>query len=123
MWVGRHLTGSVGGTLLVALVLGLNFYRLPVVVLLPGPAEDVLGQVRVTGRAQTYPSKGQLYLTSVGINDNVNFYGALLDLANHDVQVVPRDWLYPKGVSTQQVDLENAADMDLSKVTATVVAL
>ena len=119
----QRVTAGVGAALLVAVVFALNFYRLPVVALSPGPAEDVLSRIRVSGRMAVYDSKGSLYLTSVGIDDDVRFYEALLDLANHDVQVLPRADLYPQGESPQEIDRRNAVDMDDSKTNATVAAL
>jgi PDZ domain-containing protein len=108
---------------LVAVVLALNLYQLPVVALSPGPAEDVLSRTKVQGSAHVYDSGGKLYLTSVGIDDNVRFFEAILDLANRDVQLRPRRDVYPEGESTQRVNQQNAADMDQSKLLATVVAL
>jgi Lon-like protease len=107
---------------LVGLVFALNFYRLPVVALSPGPMEDVLARLKVEG-SRVYDSEGKLYLTSVGIDDNVRFYEALLDMANRDVQLVPRAQLYPEEQDSAEIDKENVALMDRSKETATVVAL
>jgi PDZ domain-containing protein len=59
----------------------------------------------------------------VGIDDDVRFYEALLDLANRDVQMVPRAELYPDGENPREVDQRNALEMDTSKTNATVVAL
>src|SRR6266496_219689 len=121
--VRQRLTAGVGAVVLVVVVLALNFYQLPVVALSPGPAEDVLSRVKVEGGTQVYDSKGRFYLTSVGIDDDVRFFEAILDLANRDVQLRPRRVVYPEGQSTQRVNQQNAADMDESKVLATVVAL
>jgi len=121
--VRQRVTAGVGAVILVAVVFALNFYRLPVVALSPGPTEDVLSRIKVRGRTPVYESKGQLYLTSVGIDDNVRFYEALLGLANPDVQMLPRDDLYPEGETPEDVDRRNAVDMDDSKLNATVVAL
>lgn len=121
--VRRWVLGGAGAVVLAAVVLTMNFYRLPVVALSPGPAEDVLSRIKVTGGTRVYDSKGKLFLTSVGIDDNVRFYQAILDLADPDVQLRPRAELFPKGQSTQQVDQQNATDMEESKQTAMVVAL
>jgi PDZ domain-containing protein len=121
--VRQRVTSGIGTVLLVGIVLALNFYRLPVVALSPGPVEDVLARVKVSGGTPVYESKGDLYLTSVGIDDDVRFYEALLDLANRDVQMLPRRDLYPDGESQQEIDRQNTIDMDTSKVNATVVAL
>ena len=117
----QRVIATVGVLALIGLVFALNFYRLPVVALSPGPMEDVLARLKVEG-SRVYDSEGKLYLTSVGIDDNVRFYEALLDMANRDVQLLPRAQLYPDEDSTQ-IDKENAALMDRSKETATVVAL
>ena len=119
----QRVTVGVGAVILVAVIFALNFYRLPVVALSPGPAEDILSRIKVRGRTAVYESKGQLYLTSVGIDDDVRFYEALLDLANDDVQMVPRADLYPEGESSEEINRRNAVDMDDSKLNATVVAL
>jgi Lon-like protease len=120
--VRQRVTVVVGVLALVGLVFALNFYRLPVVALSPGPMEDVLARLKVEG-SRVYDSEGKLYLTSVGIDDNVRFYEALLDMANRDVQLLPREQLYPPEQDSTEIDKENAVLMDRSKETATVVAL
>ena len=118
----QRVTAAVGVLALIGLVFALNFYRLPVVALSPGPMEDVLARLKVEG-SRVYDSEGKLYLTSVGIDDDVRFYEALLDMANRDVQLLPRAELYPGEKDSTEIDKENAALMDRSKETATVVAL
>ncbi|HEX3213601.1 MAG TPA: hypothetical protein VH016_13610, partial [Actinomycetota bacterium] len=118
----QRVIAAAGVLTLIGLVFALNFYRLPVVALSPGPMEDVLARLKVEG-SQVYDSEGKLYLTSVGIDDNVRFYEALLDMANHDVELLPRDVVYPDTQNDQEIDRENAELMDRSKETATVVAL
>ena len=118
----QRVTATVGVLALIGLVFALNFYRLPVVALSPGPMEDVLARLKVEG-SRVYDSEGKLYLTSVGIDDDVRFYEALLDMANRDVQLLPRAQLYPDNEDSTEIDKENVALMDRSKETATVVAL
>jgi PDZ domain-containing protein len=120
--VRRRVTAAAGVLALIGLVFAVNFYRLPVVALSPGPMEDVLARLKVEG-SRVYDSEGKLYLTSVGIDDDVRFYEALLDMANRDVQLVPRAELYPEDQESTEIDKENAALMDRSKETALVVAL
>ena len=91
----QRVIAVVGVVALIGLVFALNFYRLPVVALSPGPMEDVLARLKIEG-PRVYNSEGKLYLTSVGIDENVRFYEALLDMANRDVQIVPRAKLYPE---------------------------
>lgn len=119
----QRVTAGAGVTALVVLVFALNFYRLPVVALTPGPAEDVLTRIKIEGSTPVYDSKGKFYLTSVGIDDDVRFYEALLDLANRDVELRPRAELFPQGDGDEQVDRENVELMDESKTIAQVVAL
>jgi Lon-like protease len=120
--VRQRVTATVGVLALIGLVFALNFYRLPVVALSPGPMEDVLARLKVEG-SRVYDSEGKLYLTSVGIDDDVRFYEALLDMANRDVQLLPRAQLYPDTEDSSEIDKENVTLMDRSKETATVVAL
>jgi PDZ domain-containing protein len=120
--VRQRVIAGVGVLALIGLVFALNFYRLPVVALSPGPMEDVLARLKVEG-SRVYDSEGKLYLTSVGVDDNVRFYEALLDMANRDVELVPRAQLYPDEQDSSEIDRENLALMDRSKETATVVAL
>jgi PDZ domain-containing protein len=120
--LARRVLKGAGAVAVVALGIGLNFYQLPVVTLLPGPVEDVLPQVSVEG-AQTFDSDGRLYLTTVGVDDKVNFYEALLQFADQDVEVLPRELLYPSDRTDEEIDTLNAAEMDGSKLTATVVGL
>jgi Lon-like protease len=120
--VRRRVTAAVGVLALIGLVFAVNFYRLPVIALSPGPMEDVLARLKVEG-SRVYDSEGKLYLTSVGIDDDVRFYEALLDMANRDVQLLPRAELYPEGQDSTEIDKENVALMDRSKETASVVAL
>jgi PDZ domain-containing protein len=121
--VRQRITAVVGAVALVMVVFALNFYHLPVVALSPGPAENVLSRITIQGGTQVYDSKGSFYLTSVGIDTDVRFFEAMLDLANRDVSLRPRSEVYPQGESTQQVNQQNADDMDQSKVLAAVVAL
>ena len=118
----QRVTVVAGVLALIGLVFALNFYKLPVVALSPGPMEDVLARLKVEG-SRVYDSEGKLYLTSVGIDDNVRFYEALLDMANRDVQLLPRADLYPEEQDSTEIDKENAALMDRSKEAASVVAL
>jgi Lon-like protease len=120
--VRQRVIAGVAVLALIGLVFALNFYKLPVVALSPGPMEDVLARLKVEG-SPVYDSEGKLYLTSVGIDDNVRFYEALLDMANRDVELVPRADLYPDEQDSDEIDEENAVLMDMSKEAATVVAL
>jgi len=120
--VRQRVTAGVAVLALIGLVFALNFYTLPVVAISPGPTEDVLARLKVQG-SKVFDSEGKFYLTSVGIDDNVRFYEALLDMANHDIELLPREAVYPDQQDDEEIDRENAQLMDRSKETATVVAL
>jgi len=62
--VRQRVTAAVGVLALIGLVFAINFYRLPVIALSPGPMEDVLARLKVEG-SRVYDSEGKLYLTSV----------------------------------------------------------
>src|SRR3954469_5961381 len=68
----RGLTLTLSAVLVVVLGILTSVLPVPYVVLVPGPVTDTLGTigakpvVSATG-AQTYPTKGHLYLTTVGV--------------------------------------------------------
>jgi PDZ domain-containing protein len=98
-----------------------SMVRLPYVVLQPGPAKDVETLIHISGH-QTFPSRGQLLLTSVSYY-KPNLYqaiGAWLDPAE---SVVPERELLRPGQSREQEFQQALSDMDTSKIDAAVLAL
>ena len=94
---------------------------LPVFVLSPGPARDVVPLIRLDG-PQVYPPTGHYLLTTVAF-DEPNAYtalGAWLDPAR---SVVPEDEVLGPGGDREEFDRQSRLQMDSSQITAAVVAL
>jgi len=117
--------------IVIAAVMGL--VQVPYAVLSPGPITNTLGNgpegkplVTVAGTA-TYPTKGALDFTTVevlgGPTSPVNAWDWVWGHLDGARAVVPAEELFPKGVSSTQVDHENAAEMADSQQEAIAVAL
>lgn len=124
----RGLTLLLAALLAVGLTAGAAVARVPYVALGPGPAYNTLGAVdgtpviSVSGR-QTFPTTGELDLTTVGVQSSLTLGEALRDWVDKDLAVVPRDAIYPTGETDAQVDRENTAAMTGSQDNATTAAL
>jgi Lon-like protease len=121
-------------TLLVSLGLALIFGLLgglatvPYVALLPGPTFDTLGVVAgktvvdIEG-TQTYPTGGQLNMTTISVIDEVTVYGALGLWASGRSALIPREELFPPDMSVQQVEQQNQQLFQDSESKAETAAL
>ncbi|MFA9444412.1 PDZ domain-containing protein [Egicoccus sp. AB-alg6-2] len=92
------------------------------VALRPGPAEDVLRLVEVTG-ARAYGSTGELLLTTVAVDEELGLAEWLRASVSSGIESVPRDTLFPPGSDRDEVAEYNAALMADSQLTATLAAL
>ncbi|MGH3936098.1 MAG: YlbL family protein [Pseudonocardiaceae bacterium] len=109
-----HRTWTLLVSLGLAMALGLlgGLAPVPYVALRPGPTFNTLGEVAgktvvdITG-TQTYPTSGHLNLTTVSVIDNVTMYGALSLWISGRSALVPRDEIFPPGLSEQQVEKQN----------------
>jgi PDZ domain-containing protein len=117
--------------IMVAALMGL--VHLPYAVLKPGPVTNTLGNgpggkplITVAGRA-TYPTTGALDFTTVAVfggpNNPVNVWDWVSGHLDGTSEVVPEEELFPKGVTSTQVDHTNAAEMADSEQQAIAVAL
>src|SRR3954452_2995528 len=118
-----------------AVVLGILTSVLPVpyVVLVPGPVTDTLGAIGKTqlvsaSGAKTYPTKGHLYLTTVGVvpgdcNAHPTLWQALRAWWHEDEAVQPHQAVCPPGDSAQEVQEENEREMTQSQRDAVTAAL
>ncbi|MFJ3232783.1 PDZ domain-containing protein [Streptomyces sp. NPDC086787] len=97
----------------------------------PGPTVNTLGEhggepvLQISGH-QTYPSSGNLNMTTVrvtGANYKMNLIEAVYGWLAHDSKVVPHDTLYPDGQTEEQSTQENAEEFSQSQESAKVVAL
>lgn len=108
---------------LLLVVVVLDLVRIPYFVLSPGPAEDVLPLIHISGRT-VYEPKGHLLLTSVyESRGRVTIYQALRAWIDPSQVVVPeREILYP-GQTTQQAVQVAQSQMDESKFSAALLVV
>ncbi len=127
----RTATLLVSGFLLVVLAVIAAMLPVPYVEFSPGPMFNTLGAVdgkpliEIKGR-QTYPSKGHLDLTTVGVtrsDERISLFRALHGWLDPDEAIVPRQTVYPDDVSNQQIQQRNAEEMQSSQEHATIAAL
>jgi PDZ domain-containing protein len=93
------------------------------VALLPGPVEDTLGLVDVGSGVERYASSGQLLLTTVAVEADLDVAEWLRYAISPRVDEVPREQLFPPGEDASEVAARNAALMENSQLEATVAAL
>lgn len=120
--------------LVVAFGLAGGFVRVPYVALGPGPTFNTFGTVankstgkdetivEITGQ-ETFPTKGNLNMTTVSVTDHLTIFGALGLWASGRYALAPREEIYPPGKSEKQVEEENVKAFKDSKSTAEVAAL
>jgi PDZ domain-containing protein len=117
--------------IMIAALMGL--VHVPYAVLSPGPITNTLGNgpegkplITVDGKA-TYPTTGALDFTTVAVlggpNSPVNAWDWVRGHLDSARTVVPAEDLFPKGVTSTQVDHDNAAEMADSQQEAIAVAL
>ncbi|GAA1843405.1 PDZ domain-containing protein [Pseudonocardia ailaonensis] len=127
--MSRRTSTLVAAVLLVIVVVGVGtIVRVPFVALGPGPTEDTLGVVKGTqvvavDGLPTYPTSGHLNMTTVSVSDGLTGLQALGFWLAPDRAVVPRDTVYPPGLSNDQVDQQNAAEFSASETNAALAAL
>jgi PDZ domain-containing protein len=122
-----------GGMLATSLLLaGLVVLPAPYAVEMPGPTADVLGEqndtplITISG-ATTYPTTGQLRLTTVSATGTPGYPSSVANvvrgwLSPSDV-VLPTERLVPAGQTQQQINDMNTQEMTSSQENATVAAL
>lgn len=122
----------VSGGALVALVLAALWLPVPYVLLSPGPTFDTTGEfdgtqlISIEG-TKTYPSDGQLRMTTVsesgGPYGNLTLVEALQGWLSPSSAVLPERLLYPPDVNEDEVREENDALFVDSQSSATSAAL
>jgi Lon-like protease len=93
------------------------------VALEPGPVEDSLALISVTGAPVFPPEAGGLRLTTVAVQDRLGLASWLRARSSSAVEVVPREQIYPPGIDRQEVAERNALSMRDSQQVAAIVAL
>ncbi|SFJ85153.1 PDZ domain-containing protein [Amycolatopsis sacchari] len=102
--------------------------RVPYVAIGPGPTYDTLGNVngapviQISGQ-QTYPTDGELRMTTVSLNDQITLFGALGLWASGRYALAPREEYFKPGESDEQVQQENVKEFQDSQSNAEVAAL
>ncbi len=124
-------TAIVSAIIFVALAAMIAVFPIDFVAWSPGATFDVLGgyqgkpAVSVSGLT-TYPTTGQLRMTTVSVtkaNSRLGLPEALFDYWMPHRDVLPRDTVYPKGESADQINAAESEMMDMSQTNATVAAL
>lgn len=124
----RSWTLLLSGALVLAFALIGTLVRVPYVALGPGPTYDTLGavdghQVVSIDGHRTYPTDGQLRMTTVSLNDHVTLFGALALWVSGRYAVAPREEYFRPGESDAEVKRENAQQFQNSQSNAEVAAL
>lgn len=122
-------------SMFIAIVVGalMGIVQLPYAILQPGPVTNTLGSgpggkplITIAGKT-TYPTSGALDFTTVAVQGGptnpVNGWEWLSGHLDKTNAVVPENALFPKGVTSKEVDEESAAEMAGSQQEAIAVAL
>src|SRR3982751_3925738 len=124
----RGVTVILGALITALLAAGVMAAPMPYVVLKPGPTVNTLGSdngkevIQVT-KAGTSTSAGQLRLTPVGVQPDVELVGAIRGWFSRQQAVVPRELIYPPNQSEKQVEQQNQQEFSASQSSAETVAL
>lgn len=100
----------------------------PYVALRPGPTFDTLGEVAgktvvdIDG-TRTYPTRGQLNMTTISVVNNITLYGAMGLWISGSSALVPREEIFPPNLSEKQVEQQNQQLFQDSETTAETAAL
>ncbi|MEU8659529.1 YlbL family protein [Actinoplanes philippinensis] len=124
----RGVTVILGALITALLAAGVMVAPMPYVVLKPGPTVDTLGSsdghdVIQVAKGQTSKSAGQLRLTTVNVQSQVELVWAIRGWLSDSDAVVPRELIYPPDRSEQQVQEQNAQEWKESQTSAERVAL
>jgi len=124
----RGVTVILGALITALLAIGVMATPLPYVVLKPGPTVNTLGSdngkevIEVTN-AKTSTSTGQLRMTTVGVQPDVELVWAIRGWLSNQQAVVPRELIYPPDQTEKQVEQQNAQAFQESQTSAETVAL
>lgn len=105
-----------------------GFVKVPYVSLGPGPTYNTLGSVdgqvvvEVDG-TRTYPTSGQLRMTTVSINDEVTLFDALGKWVSGRYALAPRDEYFSPGQTQEDLERENTKMFQDSQSAAETAAL
>ncbi|MGH3520183.1 MAG: YlbL family protein [Haloechinothrix sp.] len=129
----RHLSRR-GWTVLLSVLLVAVFgavgaiVTVPFVALGPGPTYDTLGAaadgpvIKIDGE-KTYPTSGELMMTTVALTDDLTLFGALGLWVSGRYALEAREVYFPPGESDEDVKKENVQQFRDSQSNAVVAAL
>ena len=89
----------------------------------PGPVEDTFGIVSIADAEVFRPESGALNLTTVAVQGDLDLGGWLMARTTRNVDLVPREEIYPPGFDREEVAELNRLSMQDSQLIATIVAL
>jgi PDZ domain-containing protein len=129
----RASVGIIAMFVGIALVAVMGMVHLPYAILQPGPVTNTLGNgsgskplITVAGNP-TYPTTGALDFTTVAVlggpANPVNAWEWISGSLDKTNAVVPEDEIFPTGVTSTEVDQQNATEMADSQQEAIAVAL
>ncbi len=124
----RISTLLAGVLLAAALVVLAAAVPVPLVALGPGPTFNTLADVdgkpviTVSG-IHTYPTSGNLNMTTVSVTDRLTLAAVLKYWVSPGEQVVPRSAVYEPGKTDEQVQQKNAEDFADSEINAESAAV
>ncbi|MFR9732199.1 PDZ domain-containing protein [Saccharopolyspora sp. MS10] len=104
------------------------FVPVPFVALGPGPTYNTLGEeagtpvIRIDGQ-QTFPTAGNLNMTTVSVTDHLSMLGALGLWVSGRYALAPREVYYPPEKTEQQIEQENTRAFNDSQTSAETAAL
>jgi PDZ domain-containing protein len=132
--LSRAQTLLTAGLLAVGLFVAAWFLPVPYVIFSPGPTQDTLGTlpssthqlITISGRP-TYPTTGHLILLTVlltgGPGQQPTLLSAIRAWMNRQDTVIPQQFEFPPGQSSQQVQQQNLQQMLESQNDAITAAL
>ncbi|OZM69941.1 PDZ domain-containing protein [Amycolatopsis antarctica] len=124
----RAWTVLLSGVLVAVFGLVGALVRVPYVSLGPGPTYDTLGGsndgpvVQVDGK-ETFPTDGELRMTTVSLADEMTLFGALGVWVSGRYALAPREEYFKPGATDEQVKQENVQQFQDSQSNAQVAAL
>ncbi|MDO5736566.1 MAG: PDZ domain-containing protein [Propionibacteriaceae bacterium] len=130
--MSRNVVAIVSSVMFVILAALLVVVPIPFVTLRPGHTVNVLGNngevplIEVKGLENFPTESGQLFMTTVSttrVDARVSLPEALIAHFNPEADAMPRNVVYPAGLSNEDVREEAVAAMDTSRSNAVVAAL
>lgn len=94
----------------------------------PGPMFNTLGTVDSTpvveiSGAQTFPTSGELNMTTVSVYTNMSFFQALNRRIFHGDDLIPIEYIFPSHMTQEETNRSNQLAFTASEANATVAAL